>query len=81
MSSPAITAVTGLPFAGKERALAISAGAQPTAFGFVNPKAVSGIETTALKEGAMLAALPRPLASGKRRRWSCGGEPFILMRL
>lgn len=33
-------------------------------FGFVNPKAVGGIETTFLKEGAMLAVLPEghPLA-------------------
>lgn len=51
-------------------------------FGFVNPRAVSGIETRVLKEGAMLAVLPEehplsgmeviPLAS-------LASEPFILL--
>lgn len=51
-------------------------------FGFVNPKAVTGIETLVLKEGAMLAVLPEnhpfsdkdviPLAA-------LAEEPFILL--
>lgn len=51
-------------------------------FGFVNPKAVNGIETTVLKEGAMLAVLPEnhPLS-----RYDVipldllAAEPFILL--
>lgn len=35
-------------------------------FGFVNPKAVTGIETIVLKEGAMLAVLPENHPLGKK---------------
>lgn len=51
-------------------------------FGFVNPKAVSGIETITLKEGAMLAVLPKahPLASLETVPLSkLAEEPFILL--
>lgn len=51
-------------------------------FGFVNPKAVSGIETTVLKEGAMLAVLPEnhPLAELERVPLDAlAREPFILL--
>lgn len=51
-------------------------------FGFVNPKAVNGIETLVLKEGAMLAVLPADHPLGSR---GCiplqllAEEPFILL--
>lgn len=51
-------------------------------FGFVNPKAVTGIETTVLKEGAMLAVLPEahPLAqSDVIPLAALADEPFILL--
>lgn len=51
-------------------------------FGFVNPKAVSGIETVVLKEGAMLAVLPEnhPLAKKKIVPLKeLAKEPFILL--
>lgn len=51
-------------------------------FGFVNPKAVSGIETTVLKEGAMLAVLPENHPLGKQDVIPLGllaAEPFILL--
>lgn len=51
-------------------------------FGFVNPKAVSGIETIVLKEGAMLAVLPEnhPLAEKDRVPLTeLASEPFILL--
>lgn len=51
-------------------------------FGFVNPKAVSGIETIVLKEGAMLAVLlsGHPLAGQKIIPLDAlAKEPFILL--
>lgn len=51
-------------------------------FGFVNPKAVSGIETTVLKEGAMPAVLPEnhPLAELEQVPLDAlAKEPFILL--
>lgn len=51
-------------------------------FGFVNPKAVSGIETITLKEGAMLAVLPEnhPLANENMVPLDAlAAEPFILL--
>lgn len=51
-------------------------------FGFVNPKAVNGIETIVLKEGAMLAVLPEshPLASQAAVPLEAlASEPFILL--
>lgn len=51
-------------------------------FGFVNPKAVSGIETVVLKEGAMLAILPEnhPLAKLEVIPLDVlAKEPFILL--
>lgn len=51
-------------------------------FGFVNPKAVSGIETLALKEGEMLAVLPEghPLAAVETVPLAAlANEPFILL--
>ena len=51
-------------------------------FGFVNPKAVSGLETILLKEGAMLAVLPEghPLAKQKLvPLHDLVKEPFILL--
>lgn len=51
-------------------------------FGFVNPKAVSGIETIVLKEGAMLAVLPEnhPLAEKEVVPLAdLADEPFILL--
>lgn len=51
-------------------------------FGFVNPKAVNGIETLVLKEGAMLAVLPanHPLGSrGCIPLQLLAEEPFILL--
>ncbi len=51
-------------------------------FGFVNPKAVTGIETIMLKEGTMLAVLPEkhPLASrGVIPLDVLAKEPFILL--
>jgi len=51
-------------------------------FGFINPKAVKGIETIALKEGAMLAVLPKlhPLAKKKVVPLKLlAKEPFILL--
>lgn len=51
-------------------------------FGFVNPKAVTGIETTVLKDGAMLAVLPEnhPLAQRDVIPLaSLAAEPFILL--
>lgn len=51
-------------------------------FGFVNPKAVSGMETIVLKEGAMLAVLPEhhPLAEKEVVPLAdLAFEPFILL--
>lgn len=51
-------------------------------FGFVNPKAVTGIETIVLKEGAMLAVLPEnhPLAENEVIPLHLlAEEPFILL--
>lgn len=52
-------------------------------FGFVNPKAVAGIETIVLKEGAMLAVLPEnhPLAISNETipLEALASEPFILL--
>lgn len=51
-------------------------------FGFVNPKAVSGMETTVLKEGSMLAVLPEkhPLAEKEVVPLeTLAAEPFILL--
>lgn len=51
-------------------------------FGFVNPRAVSGLETIVLKEGAMLAVLPEghPLAALSRVPLAAlAAEPFILL--
>lgn len=51
-------------------------------FGFVNPKAVSGMETIVLKEGAMLAVLPEhhPLAKQETIPLDLlAVEPFILL--
>lgn len=51
-------------------------------FGFVNPKAVTGLETTVLKEGAMLAVLPldHPLAGKETVPLAeLSAEPFILL--
>ena len=51
-------------------------------FGFVNPKAVTGIETIVLKEGAMLAVLPENHPLGKNGvipLERLAEEPFILL--
>ena len=51
-------------------------------FGFVNPRAVSGLETLVLKEGAMLAVLPKehPLAELEAVPLELlAKEPFILL--
>lgn len=51
-------------------------------FGFVTPKAVSGLETVVLKEGAMLAVLPQdhPLAQKETIALEeLAQEPFILL--
>lgn len=51
-------------------------------FGFVNPKAVTGIETIVLKEGAMLAVLPENHPLGKNEVIPLAllaEEPFILL--
>lgn len=51
-------------------------------FGFVSPKAVSGLETQVLKEGAMLAILPEdhPLAQQEVVELEAlAQEPFILL--
>lgn len=51
-------------------------------FGFVNPKAVTGLETLVLKEGAMLAVLPQghPLARREAVPLELlAEEPFILL--
>lgn len=51
-------------------------------FGFVNPKAVTGIETVVLKEGAMLAVLPENHPLVRRDIIPLellGAEPFILL--
>ncbi len=51
-------------------------------FGFVSPKAVSGLETLVLKEGAMLAVLPEnhPLAQRETVELEVlAREPFILL--
>lgn len=51
-------------------------------FGFVNPKAVNGLETLVLKEGAMLAVLPEahPLAAkAVIPLRDFADEPFILL--
>ena len=51
-------------------------------FGFVSPKAVSGLETLVLKEGAMLAVLPEdhPLARQETVELEAlAREPFILL--
>lgn len=51
-------------------------------FGFVNPKAVNGLETLVLKEGAMLAVLPEthPLAAEEViPLQAMADEPFILL--
>lgn len=51
-------------------------------FGFVNPKAVTNLETIVLKEGAMLAVLPKdhPLEKEEVIPLEClAKEPFILL--
>lgn len=51
-------------------------------FGFVNPKAVGGMETIVLKEGAMLAVLPENHPLGERDvipLAMLAKEPFILL--
>ena len=51
-------------------------------FGFVNPDAVNGIETTVLKKGAMLAVLPEDHPLGKKAvipLEQLAEEPFILL--
>ena len=51
-------------------------------FGFVNPKAVSGLETIVLKDGPMLAVLPEdhPLAEKEVVSLAAlAAEPFILL--
>ncbi|MCB7320816.1 LysR family transcriptional regulator [Lacrimispora sp. 210928-DFI.3.58] len=51
-------------------------------FGFVNPAAVSGIETIVLKQGDMLAVLPPQHALAENETVSLkdlAGEPFILL--
>lgn len=51
-------------------------------FGFVNPKAVSGLETIVLKEGAMLAVLPEDhplIANDTIPLQLLASEPFILL--
>ena len=51
-------------------------------FGFVNPCAVSGLETEIIKDGEMLAVLPKrhPLAGQKKIRLSdIAEEPYILL--
>lgn len=51
-------------------------------FGFVNPKAVTDIETTILKDGAMLAVLPENHPLGKNNVIPLellAQEPFILL--
>lgn len=51
-------------------------------FGFVNPRAVAGIETIVLKEGAMLAVLPEDHPLGEREVVPLellAREPFILL--
>lgn len=51
-------------------------------FGFVNPKAVTGIETIVLKEGVMLAVLPADHPLGKNDivpLTELAKEPFILL--
>lgn len=51
-------------------------------FGFVNPKAVNGIETVVLKEGAMLAVLPENHHLSKKNvvpLRELADEPFILL--
>ncbi|MEY8327165.1 LysR family transcriptional regulator [Lachnospiraceae bacterium 54-11] len=51
-------------------------------FGFVNPKAVTGMETIVLKEGSMLAVLPEDHPLGKNEVIPLGllaEEPFILL--
>lgn len=51
-------------------------------FGFVNPKAVTGIETIVLKEGDMLAVLPENHPLGKKDVIPLellASEPFILL--
>lgn len=51
-------------------------------FGFVNPKAVSGLETIVLKEGTMLSVLPEhhPLAEKEFVPLAAlAAEPFILL--
>lgn len=51
-------------------------------FGFVNPKAVSGVETIVLKEGAMLAVLPENHTLAEKEivpLKELAKEPFILL--
>lgn len=51
-------------------------------FGFINPSAVTGIETTILKEGTMLAVLPKDHPLGKNDVIPLrllAKEPFILL--
>lgn len=51
-------------------------------FGFVNPEAVTGIETIVLKEGVMLAVLPADHPLGKKDvvpLTELAKEPFILL--
>ena len=51
-------------------------------FGFINPNAVTGIETTVLKEGTMLAVLPKDHPLGKSDVIPLSllaKEPFILL--
>lgn len=51
-------------------------------FGFINPKAVNGLETLTLKEGAMLAVLPETHPLAKKDVVpldALAAEPFILL--
>ena len=51
-------------------------------FGFINPKAVNGLETQILKEGAMLAVLPLDHLLAQKETVSLAdlsSEPFILL--
>lgn len=51
-------------------------------FGFVSPNAVTGIETIVLKEGAMLAVLPKKHPLAKKQAiplTDLSNEPFILL--
>ncbi len=53
-------------------------------FGFVNPKAVTGIETIVLKEGAMFAVLPENHPLGRKEVIPLellAEEPFTIIML